>query len=607
MATTSNHLSKNLPDAWPSLLSTSLATLRRLAGASEHDFLQIGSQMQSVYQRSCTLAETAHRLVEVASGDRIRTLMRRLSQMLQEMEAYLEQAQGRNLDKCATLERVGTLLQQVVEPLEGFKRMSKHLYILEVSIKIESTYLGEMEGEFLNLAQDIKKLSLQIREKTNAVQDHRVLLSAVITKNIADIHAANASQGADVRVTINDTVASLAGLEAVNERFSLLGKEVFAVSEENANNISGIVQSLQIHDMYRQQVEHVVEALDGYVSSLAEASDPSHAADACLHQECITKAGDVCELQEAQLQFASTELYTAVASIVSHLRDISRQQRQMGQGLYAHNGAVNASSTSFVDDVRQHMASITDLLTACADTNNELAEVTGKVIGTVEKITHFVADIEDIGHEIIQIALNSRIKAACTDANGAALSVLSKEIGELSSAAVQRADTITATLTEIHSAITVLSTEASSDEQTLSRQLSGMKEDLGEALILLENMGAELLFLLPQIQGQIQSLTAEIEDVASHIDVHERTQTLAETVLASLKQVCSESRALYPASAAFKEDLRGVATRYTMESERRIHENIAGKQGGNASLPQSSVSTSLPSDESEFGDNVDLF
>ncbi len=597
------------PDAWAAILSASLAALNRLTGSSEHDFLQIGSRLQEIHQRSLALSETAQRLVDAASGDRIQTLMERLHRILQEMKAYLEQTQESNLKSCTTLNTVKTLLQQIIQPLAGFKRMSKNLYILEVSIKIESTYSGEMEGEFLNLAQDIKKLSGQIKEKVTTVQDHRQRLSAVIAKNIADIHAAKSNQDTQIRSVMSDTAASLSGLQSVNERFFRLGEKIATLSEESSNSISDIVQSMQIHDMYRQQVEHVIAALEEVPFPTGETKIESPAGTNPGYQELISKAGDICEIQEAQLQCASAEFHLAVSSIVTNLRDISSRQKRMRQDILSQTEAGNASGTSFVDDVSEEMSSIADLLGSCADTNNELAELTKVVTSTVEEITLFVADIEDIGHEIIQIALNSRIKAAYTDKNGAALSALSEEIGQLSHHAVQSADKITATLVDVHSATKVLAAEASSNEETLGTRLSGMKEELSITLRFLEEMRSELLALLPQIHTQVESLTGEIEELAGGIDVHERAKTLAAEVVQNFQRISRESRALYPASAAFKEDLRLLAQRYTMESERRIHENIAGKHGMSIATPQAPISeTSQDTDaDTEFGDNVDLF
>lgn len=592
---------------WPAVFSSILATLRQLATTTEHDFLQIGSQMQGIYQRSIVLARTAHQLVEVASGERIRGLMDRLRQILGEMESYFAKAREQNINSCTTLGNVGTLLRQVAEPLSGFKKMSMQLYILEVSVKIESTSLEEMEGEFLNLAQDIKKLSRQIKVKANMVHDHRQSLSSMISESIADLQTAQKNQDTSVRVIAGETRASLLQLETVNERFTALGAMISSVSEENSNTISDIVQSMQIHDMYRQQVEHVIEALAGLQPVPPGSHHQNEAGSDLDCQKLISKTGDICELQEAQLQFAATEFDTAVSSIMSNLRGLGTKQKQMGQEISSKMGGISTSNISFIDDVRQHMSSITTLLATCADTNKELSGITKKVTGAVYEITGFVSDIEEIGHEITQIALNSRIKAAGTGEKGASLCALSEEIGQLANEAMQRADSIITSLKEIQSATTMLAAETDSNEKTLDSSLSGMNEELSETLSIFDAMGTELFALLPQLQREVNSLTGEIEEIIGGIDVHERARVLGDTALDNLRQIFHQARQLYPASAAFKDDIRRIARRYTMESERRIHEAIAKKHGVKVVMAQSRTDSAPDSSESELGDNVELF
>lgn len=596
------------PATWPAKFASILSTLQHLASDTEHDFLQIGSQMQGMYQRTNELSGTANQLVEAASGEHIRSLMGRLHRILLEMETYLATAQKQNSNSAANLELVGSLLKRVAEPLEGFKKMSKQLYILEVSVKIESTYLGEMGSEFLNLAQDIKKLSHQIKEKANAVHEHRLSLSAMIKTSIADIDGAKTNQDSKIKATMRDTETSVVKLESVNERFSTLGEMISSVAKANSDNISGIVQSMQFHDIYRQQLEHVIEAIEELIPHLSKMHTENQSRDNLSFRELVSNTGDVCELQEAQLQFASAELFSAVTSIVTNLRNICLKQKQIGQDIYTKTGSINKTSNiSFIDDVGQHMSSITNLLTGCVDANKQLTGITSKVSRSVGDITGFVSDIEDIGHEITQIALNSRIKAAYTGKNGASLSALSEEVGQLSNDAVQRADSITATLMDIRSATEKLSTDAESNEKLLDITLSGMKDELKEILNILDNMGKELLSLLPQIQHKVTSLTGDIEKIANNIDVHKRAKIKADEVLDSLRQIFRQARELYPASAEFKEDLRQMAGLYTMESERRIHEKIAKKHKNESSMAPQKVEINSNSSGSEFGDNVDLF
>jgi methyl-accepting chemotaxis protein len=591
---------------WFPVLIASLETLRQLAGATEREFLQIGTRMQEIYQKAFDLSGTAQQLVQAASGQRLQSLIDQLRKILREMDDYLEQAQSRSETSRITLNSVGGLLREVEAPLSGVKRMCKHLYMLEVSIKIESAHLGDMGSEFINLATDIKKLSQQIKEKVNAIQELRSLLTSSIAGNSGKIEATKEEQNVKAKTTRTETVASLTELESVNDRFSRLGTLISTVSDENTSNISTIVQSMQFHDIYRQQVEHVVEAIEGLMPAMTALQATDNPADeAC--QELIGKVGDVCELQQAQLQFASSELYAAVVAIVGNLRSIGAKQKQMTKDIFQHTGSLNTSGTSFIAEVSQQMTALTTLLASCAESNSEVAEIMRDVTGTVGKITGFVTDIEGIGRDIIQIALNARIKAASTGQEGASLSVLAEEIGQLSNEAVDRTDLITGTLAEVDATTLTLSTEVNSSEEHLAARLTTMKEELANILLVLSEMGDELLTTLELVKKQVAVLAGEIDKLTRGINVHERSKGMADHVLAGLKEIYTQARRLHPASDAFKEDLRLMAQRYTMESERRIHESIAGRHGVGPAKSQGKNPAKEVVSTSEFGDNVDLF
>jgi hypothetical protein len=91
------------------------------------------------------------------------------------------------------------------------------------------------------------------------------------------------------------------------------------------------------------------------------------------------------------------------------------------------------------------------------------------------------------------------------------------------------------------------------------------------------------------------------------VDVHERTKVMADVVLADLQKIVTSSRLIEPASNEFKENLRHMEEHYTMESERHIHEALARKRSGLSPVTVEKMVVSSSADESEFGDNVDLF
>jgi len=589
---------------WQDIIAPAIETLRRMAGTTENEFLQIGSQLQSFYQRSADISGMANQLVSVVSGENVVSLTSRLQQMMDDMEEYLVNARTRSNESCNTLEQVQSLLDKLSEPMQGFQKMNKTLRMLSISTKIESSRLGELGSGFVNLAMDVEKLSHQVNEKSAAILAHQQLLATLITDNLAVVRATETKQDVTVSATLKDTSANLTELVAVNERCTEFGTAVSTISAEVTGSISEVVSSMQMHDMTRQQLEHVVEALERLTGELADSRTSE--ADGNNLRKMIIEAGDVCELQEAQLRFASHELYTAVCTIVDNLRDVARKQSVIAQETITVTGVADSNGSSFVDVMSQGMAAVTVVLTSCAQADQDMSATMKKVAQTINEIAAFVTDIEAIGSEIDLIALNSQVKAALTGSEGAALGVLAEAIKRLSDEAVRQTDSVAETLTGIHAVTEHLLADAENEEDQLGSRIISMQDELKLILRSLGEMDTEMHSVLSGLNERVLSLTEDVERATAGVDVHERTKVMADGVLASLESIVAQSRQVEPASSEFKVNLRHMEERYTMESERHIHEALARKRSGQSAVVVQAVEKNC-SDDSGFGDNVDLF
>ena len=587
---------------WRNIVAPAIETLRRMAGTTEDEFLQIGSQLQSFYQRSADISAMANQLVSVVSGENVLSLTSRLQQMMVDMEDYLANARVRSRESCSTLEQVQVLLDKLSEPLEGFQKMNKSLRMLSISTKIESARLGELGSGFVNLAMDVEKLSHQVHEKSAAIIAHRQLLVTIISDNLAVVRSSETQQDVMVQTTLKDTSSNLSELLAVNERCTQFGCTVSNISGEVTASISEVVSSMQMHDMTRQQLEHVVEALERLVVELAGTKVSE--ADRDRLRRVIVEAGDVCELQEAQLRFASSELYSAVCNIVDNLREVARKQSVIAQETATITGSTDAAGSSFVDVMSKGMLAVTSVLTSCAGADRDMSDTMKKVAQTISEIATFVTDIEAIGSEIELIALNSQIKAALTGPEGAALGVLAEAIKRLSDEAVRQTDSVAVTLTGIHGVTEHLLADSENEEDQLGVRITSMQEELAEVLRTLGDMNTEMLSVLSGLNERVFSLTEDVEQATAGVDVHERTKVMSDGVLVDLGLIVDQSRQIEPASSEFKENLRHMEEHYTMESERHIHEALARKRSGQSAVV---FQDAAKSDDSEFGDNFDLF
>jgi methyl-accepting chemotaxis protein len=590
---------------WRQVLPGAIDALTHLAGATEEEFLQIGANLQDYCLRSSDISIMANQLVNFVSGDQTKMVIDRLREMLADMEAYLAVAREQNRHSSETLSRITSLLDQVSHPLESFRKMTKALRMLGISTKIESSRLGDMGAGFLTLAQDVEKLSQMVSEKSANILGHRQVLASMISDNLRLVHASESAHDSKLGGALASTSHSLEELIDINGRCDTFGTMISSISSDVSGKISEVVTSLQMHDMTRQQTEHIVEALDLLITNLGESV--TNNVDRESLKKLVLETGDVCELQSAQLRHATSELYSSVTSIVVNLQDVAGKQTSMAAETFSTTGIIDSAGGSFMDTISKGLATITGVLVACSQSDREMAATLRRVAGTLQEVTGFVNDIKDIGSEIDLIALNSQIKAAHTGKEGAALGVLAEAIKRLSVDAINQTGAVSEILLQINTSTAHLFSEATDETQQLSVRISVVENELDTILASLGKMNRNLIAMLAGLNTQVGQLTEDIGRATGSIDVHTRVRLMSDQVESALDRIVEKAREIEPASSEFKENLRHMEERYTMESERYIHEALSRKRSGQDVVAMQVKAQEISQNDSEFGDNVDLF
>ena len=590
---------------WRQVLPVAVETLTHMAGATEDEFLQIGSQLQDFYRRSSDISSMANQLVNVVSGDQTKMLIDRLREMIADMEAYLGSTREQNRHTYEALSHITSLLDQVSQPLEGFQKMTKTLRMLGISTKIESSRLGETGSGFLTLALDVEKLSHLVSEKSAKIIGKRQELLVMINDNLRLVHSSETAHDSKLGAVMDSTSHSLQELIDVNGRCDSFGTMISSISSDVSGNIGEVVSSLQMHDMTRQQIEHIVEALQQLLANLGESVINNSGRESL--KKLLIETGDVCELQSAQLRHATSELYNSVTSIVGNLQDVAGKQTSMAAETFSTAGIMDSSGGSFMDTISKGLATITSVLVACSQDDREMAATLHRMADTLQEVTSFVDEIKDIGSEIDLIALNSQIKAAHTGKEGAALGVLAEAIKRLSVDAINQTGAVSEILLQINTATTLLFTEATEETKLLGVRISVVENELDTILAALGEMNRRLIALLDGLNAQVGQLTEDIDRATGQIDVHMRVRQMSDKVESTLDSIVANAREIEPASREFKENLRHMEERYTMESERHIHEAVARKRSGQDVVAMQVKAHDSSQDDSEFGDNVDLF
>lgn len=590
-ATTDAELER-LSAGWSTRFQEMARDLKVIAGTTEDEFLTIGSRLQDFYQRGQEISELASAMVGEVAGEQVSGAMDGLQTMLDEMQRYVDNARTEIEGSSATLRQILRLLDEVGTPLSGFKKVNKVLRMLGISTKIESARLGQSAAGFDTLASDVGDLAVQVNEKAGVILTRRDDLARAIQQTLAGVLDTGAHQHAQVLGILDKTRSSLAALTAINARCSAAVASISAVSGEVSSNIGEVVMSMQTHDIVRQQIEHVEETLDEIRARIAAGS--AGADETAL----------ICELQSAQLRHAATELDSAVKAIVGNLREVARKQSGLSQETRGMAGIADQTGGSFFTDMQRDISVVTASLQESSKVNRNLCVAMGAVADTVGEIASFVGDIEKLGEEIKLIALNAQIKSAYTGEEGAALGVLAEAIQRLSIDAIDHTTVVSETLQAIIQVTKGLTNGVCAETSTLDDEVHGMVTSLNSLVEVLRGVNEALHRSLSRMDGEVTQLSADIEQATGGITVHHKVTKVLEQAVVGLDGVIGEARRLAPASGQGI-NLDELAKRYTMHSERKIHESLFDAappphQGhGHGQVP--------PANDDGLGDNVDLF
>jgi Methyl-accepting chemotaxis protein len=415
-------------------------------------------------------------------------------------------------------------------------------------------------------------------------------------------------QNSQSEVILNNTSLTLGQFEKKYYDCSERVENIANNSKNVSKNIGNIVTSIQFHDITRQQMEHVYEALEevsgkinlsGFRGSVKE-----------VPEDNLSTLHDVCELQSYQFSSSINEFVEAVDNIILHLKDVEHNVTDIFSDtlcLLAEDDSSgdNSRKDNSLSAVKTELSAILSSLHKNEEISEELSKSIKSVVEIVEDLAKYVLEIEEIGTEIEIIALNARIKAAHTGLNGLALGVLAEEIQKLSIDAKAQTISVTGILQDIGK---ISKTLKMSIDESAQKEDSNSVSDINEKIIGLINTIIDLekdtKVTIDGIRTKVTNLKDDINKTADNIKIHHQNKQIADGINALLMAIISVLKKNINPAVNKKSNVDNLLAKYTMDSERQIHERFSKKE---------KLAIENNDDESEkkqddfFGDNVDLF
>lgn len=566
----------------------------------ERAFLQLGEKLQDFSQRAVEFAGCSQQLLSSASGQAMGDIIQVFHQELAEIDSVCSTVTADEaIDELAG---IVLLIERLESALLEFGRLVRRLQMLGISTRIESARLGSEGRGFSTLADDVDKLANRIVSHTSSILENARSLTELLRLAGTQTEAMRGQQSACSVKVFAEIRANLDNLQAVEEAARKLSTILAEKALDNRNSIGEAVASMQFHDIVRQQVEHVEEALDDIELLISgkgsgEGDNAFQVADA----ELAAWVADVTGLQRGQVSNGKDRFFQAVENLKHNLANIAANVQGMEQEIIRLLGKDADSGARTLGRIEHGVAGMLATMQDFAGRGEEIGRTMGDVATTVSQIGSFLGDIEEVGAEIELIALNASIKAAHTGEQGKAMGVLAASVQQLSREASFQTDKVAALLREISQAASLMGERADSFLDT--SQVRSMVGRLQDVVDRLKGIDREFAHGFSQVQDESSKLGRDVAGLTESIVFHRLASEqliAAEALLADMER---EARTLSPLEQDLHrpERLERLLQRYTMDAERLVH---VGSLDGAA---QPGVQSDANSTSEDAWDNVELF
>lgn len=552
---------------WAAEIGQHIELLRNIVRTSEDGFLSVGSQLHEIHLSTRNVSEKLAGLANDFSAEGGTNSLGELQHRSERSVTRLNAFNDFWLQAVGQLRQLESPLSSLPESLKQFDRIVSRLRTMGITARIESARIGGDGFGFVHLAEEVTHLGEQISPRAKEVLSHISEVCGIISLNESKL---NEVVGNHEEISLSITSDLGSRLNLVDEKLDMsrsIASRISDRSEEAIRSIGVIVQSIQYHDITRQEIGHIIEALE-----------------TIRGEDSVLEVVPICLIQAAHLSRVGKEFEHAVSSIASALGELSNTVTVMVSESEQMSSFARDSGSIFLNHVQSGLETINATVARDQTAIIEFTSSLGTISESILKMKSFMSEMEEVGSEIELLALNSRVTAAKMGGEGAGLGVIAEAIQHLSTdaraqirevaAQMSQMVVVSSDLTKAHS-IEAVTQQTGNETHDVTAKL----EEAMRAFHLSNSMSIETF---RETEGICKSVVGELESLVRGIDGQRGT---AQSLLRTgdmLERLAGELRASVQDSARMIIDKRieEMLSRYTMETERTTHKAVLDGNGG---------------------------
>ncbi|MGA7402067.1 MAG: hypothetical protein WBW38_18770 [Candidatus Sulfotelmatobacter sp.] len=540
------------------VLADAGAELERLARSSEAEIESVSHAFKSLASQADTILQEAAAIVGCVEKESMGNVLASVQSLCLTVKDFL----GRRLEAATTI--LGTLqeeeksLLQLIRITLSQEAIARHLRALSVLTNVEVAHLGSTSGNFQLLAQELSSFSKSLTQQTSELACDTKSRQQTIAETRNEL-ASSLPQLRGEMARMEDGIGkTLRIIDAGLNQQADVPIQFRRCAEQTARETAGVVAAIQAHDITRQQIEHVQQALQLIASRIASADDS--------RDEDLPVAYAGLKIQILQLK----TIQETVANWTSQVRRCMEGIQQLSA-----SGVVGIGPTVLRQE-RELSAELAHIELLQQKSQEYSARMQGTLSGLsslVDLVNVHLKRSQMVRDRLQILMFNSLIEAQRLGGRGAAVSAIAGLIEEKSEAWIVIGNQSQIALSEIlglverTTALMKVFSEASCQK---------LREEQAQTRAALDSVRSTAAFVAneaTQMQTITENMHANLADVAATGTRLERCFGYLDSVLRQIEGLAGEWESTDPRAAGPcdpTEVERWLSAFYTTEIERTV-------------------------------------
>ncbi len=553
-----------------------------LTECSAEDFLSLNNYLKKFYNDAKVISNQTEQIYDIIAGNQHNKFSEELMSVQDSLNSRINMLKNKILKSIRGLEKMLTSLNLVFVPLKNFNLNILTLNFLLVNLKLNVAYSDN--DKLSGIAEKVDWITAEINKLKMILP--KISESLLLVKNVTrlssgkliDIRKKNILDIDRVTGQINDSVVLLKDKQTEAARKM---PELTKRTQSYFDSVNKIIMNLQYHDIIRQKMEHVQETHKNIIKELSAMdlkTDADGKIDLSESAQQFLQIRDIAGVQVAQLINTNKEYQKAFAVIMRKFWDISEDMSVISQLSNEFVGD-NDITDSYYKDVQDRLRGTTTVLKRLISANEDFGNEINIISSTIEEKQDRVKEIKNLYGGINDTITD--ILDTLSLNNDKSLDRITNEISQLIDTISENLNDVVLFFNQAQNISKKLQDINREDTQNdISTHLRELNNKISSLLNSIEEHNQKIESILTNNSKLSLNLSSEIKSSVEQVKYYDFFEKIMLEIVTALNTIYAklDNETLNMLKHNKAENLKSLEDRYTMESERIIHQQALGEE-----------------------------